>query len=68
MTTKKKHLAPVIRPVQLKLIAIWICDLCLKGTPKECHTPGCALYLHHVDLPIHESSYKLLTQRTVTEQ
>jgi hypothetical protein len=40
------------RPIRLKLIAITICEPCLKGDGEECHTPGCALWLHAVDLPI----------------
>ena len=36
----------------LKRIIITICDACLLGIGSECHTPGCALFLHKVDLPI----------------
>lgn len=39
-------------PIILKQIVIWICEPCLNGEGKECHTPGCALWLHRVDLPI----------------
>lgn len=30
-----------------------ICEPCIKGDGSECHTPGCALWLHRVDLPMH---------------
>lgn len=39
--------------MKLKKIKIIICEACLKGQGGECHTPGCALFLHKVDLPIH---------------
>jgi hypothetical protein len=44
----------------LRKIEIIICDDCLKGIGKECHTPGCALYLHRVDLPIDKRLYKTI--------
>ncbi len=48
--------------LQLITIKIQICDACLQGEGDECHTPGCALYLHHVDLPIHPESYEVLSK------
>jgi hypothetical protein len=41
-------------------IVIWICEACLKGEGSECHTPGCALFLHRVDLPIDELLYTVI--------
>jgi hypothetical protein len=38
---------------QVKEYAIYLCQECIDGIGKECHTPGCALFLHTVDLPIH---------------
>ena len=32
---------------------IELCDACIAGEGEECHTPGCALWLHSVSLPIH---------------
>lgn len=31
---------------------LWLCDPCVDGKGSECHTPGCALFLHAVDIPI----------------
>lgn len=44
-------------PIMLKQIVIWICEPCLNGEGSECHTPGCALWLHRVDLPIAPELY-----------
>jgi len=46
--------------MKLKLIKIQICEACLDGIGDECHTPGCALWLHSVDLPIHKEFYEVL--------
>lgn len=32
---------------------IRLCDACIDGEGQECHTPGCAMFLHSVDLPFH---------------
>lgn len=40
--------------IPLRHIAVTICQACIDGTGQECHTPGCALWLHRVDLPIDE--------------
>lgn len=47
--------APIIRH-----ISIHICQQCLDGKGSECHTPGCALFLHRVDLPFLRSLYEIL--------
>lgn len=54
-------------PLRLKLIAIRICSACLDGVGQECHTPGCALFLHRVDLPVHVESYQVLHEEEVEE-
>ena len=48
----------------LKRIEITICEDCLNGIGSECHTPGCALFLHRVDLPIHKELYRVLPNAT----
>jgi hypothetical protein len=48
--------------MKLKLVRMWICQACLDGDGDECHTPGCALYLHSVDLPIAPELYKVLAE------
>jgi hypothetical protein len=48
--------------MKLKLVRMWICQACLDGDGDECHTPGCALYLHSVDLPIAPEVYKVLAE------
>lgn len=30
-----------------------LCDACVDGLGQECHTPGCAMFLHSVDIPFH---------------
>lgn len=50
------------KAIELKHISIWICQACLDGKGKECHTPGCALYLHTVSLPIVPEMYELLKE------
>ena len=36
----------------VKVYKIFLCDDCIEGAGEECHTPGCTLYLHSVDIPI----------------
>jgi hypothetical protein len=43
--------------IRIKRIMLDICEPCLEGQGEECHTPGCALYLHRVDLPIAPEVY-----------
>lgn len=50
---------PALDPA-LRNINITICQSCLDGKGEECHTPGCALYLHRVDLPIAPELYTIL--------
>jgi len=39
---------------KVRYVKIRICQACIDGDCHECHTPGCALFLHSVDLPIYE--------------
>ena len=62
--------------MKVKTVIINICEACLDGVPEECHTPGCALYLHTINLPINPELYEILeddvyatrTQMDVKEQ
>jgi len=45
---------------QTHLIQIRVCQPCLDGIGSECHTAGCALWLHKVDLPIHRELYEII--------
>lgn len=49
----------------LRTIMITICQPCLDGVKSECHTPGCALFLHRVDLPIHPELYTVIENELV---
>lgn len=42
---------------------MWLCEACIDGEGEECHTPGCALWLHSVDLPIHREVLVFLEER-----
>jgi hypothetical protein len=46
----------------IRKIIIDICQACLDGVGEECHTPGCALFLHSVDLPIRPEMYEILNE------
>lgn len=46
--------------IELRTIKITICQACLDGVGEECHTPGCALWLHRVDLPIAPELYEIV--------
>ncbi len=48
--------------MKIKHIKIRICEACLDGIGQECHTPGCALFLHSVDLPIAPELYEVLDE------
>ena len=48
--------------MQLKRIEITICEGCLNGYGSECHTPGCALFLHKVDLAIDSNLYRIIEE------
>lgn len=36
----------------VRRVTLDLCDACIDGIGEECHTPGCDLYLHSVDIPI----------------
>lgn len=44
---EKETEGPRVRHVEM-----WLCEDCIKGVGEECHTPGCALFLHPVGLSI----------------
>jgi len=47
----------------LKRIVITLCEACLKGEGEECHTPGCALFLHNSPgFEIMPEAYDVLSQ------
>jgi len=48
--------------MKLKKIQITICETCLDAIGQECHTPGCALFLHAVDLPINPEMYEVIDE------
>lgn len=48
--------------MKLKIVEIRLCEACLDGVGQECHTPGCALFLHRVDLPIHPELYRVISE------
>ena len=48
--------------MKIKHISIRICEACLNGEGQECHTPGCALFMHSVDLPIDPGLYQVLDE------
>jgi hypothetical protein len=50
-------------------VAIQLCELCLEGKPGECHTPGCALFLHDSPgHPILPELYEILVPSGIVEQ
>ena len=53
--------------MKLKLIQIMICEACLNGIGAECHTPGCALWIHRVDLPIDPGLYEVIEEFEASE-
>jgi hypothetical protein len=48
--------------MKLKQIKITICEGCLNGKGDECHTPGCALCWHKIDLPIYHEMYEVIKE------
>ena len=48
--------------MKLKSVKMWVCQACLDGDGDECHTLGCALFLHRVDLPIMPELYEVLAE------
>ena len=48
-------------------IAIRVCRPCLDGAGGQCHTPGCALWLHDMDtLPIARELYEVVERDPAT--
>lgn len=46
--------------MEIKQVVINICEDCLEGKGDECHTPGCAMFMHTVDLAIHPDMYEVV--------
>lgn len=44
--------------MNIKRVEMLVCEACLDGVGDECHTPGCAMFMHRVDLPFHADSYR----------
>jgi hypothetical protein len=40
--------------MKLKTIEITICEACLEGKGQECHTAGCAMWMHRVDITFYK--------------
>ena len=60
-TTLSDKITSAEKPkIAVHLVAIQICQPCLDGEGQECHTPGCSMFLHRVDLPFHEGIYTIL--------
>lgn len=54
--------------MKLKLVKIWLCEACLNGEGEECHTPGCALWIHSSPgHPIIPELYEVLNEFTIIE-
>ena len=54
--------------IDVLLIRIRICTACLAGIGQECHTPGCALFLHTVDLPVSPEVYEVLAREPANDE
>ena len=53
----------------LKRIIITLCESCLKGEGEECHTPGCALFLHNSPgFEIMPEAYDVLSQWKIDKE
>lgn len=49
--------------MKIKKVQIWLCEACLNGEGEECHTPGCALFLHNSPgMPIMPELYEILDE------
>lgn len=52
---------PETHEFRVHLVQLWLCEACLLGTGQECHTPGCALFLHNSPgFPIMRELYTLV--------
>lgn len=46
---------------KVHMVQIRLCELCLNGEGRECHTPGCALWLHDSPgFPIMPELYEII--------
>jgi hypothetical protein len=58
--------SPVTTEPTLKRVQMLLCTSCLDGIGEECHTPGCAMYLHRVDLPFPKDTYTEVADAAAT--
>lgn len=55
--------------MKLKLVKLWLCEACLQGEGEECHTPGCALWIHDSPgHPILPDLYEVLDEREALDE
>lgn len=53
---------------KLNRVVITLCEDCLNGVGKECHTPGCALIRRRCpDFAVDPDTYQVLPDREVLE-
>lgn len=45
---------------EVLLVQMQVCRACLDGVGQECHTAGCAMWLHKVDLPFDPNIYQVI--------
>lgn len=65
MTNEAKRNEDTVEPL-VRLVQILLCDSCLQGIGQECHTPGCALFMHRCpDFPIMPELYDVIEPNTV---
>lgn len=48
--------------MKLKDIRITICEACLDGIGECCWTPGCAMWMHEVDLAFDPRAYEVIQE------
>ena len=53
--------------IPVRLVQLWLCDLCLDGEGDECHTPGCSLWIHDVPKPAIRNSQGVTILGNATE-
>lgn len=53
--------------IPVRLVRLWLCDLCLDGEGDECHTPGCSLWIHDVPKPAIRNSQGVTILGNATE-
>ena len=49
--------------ILVKQYKVWLCEACIEGLGVMCHSPGCALIRHKVDIPIEREVLEEVTGR-----